>query len=163
MCWLKLATADLAELANFNQHIQMRDLAIKHLKYWFRISSILERTKSSTKTNNISFERSDSKLFKSWRLGAWHSNWPATPTLYDKLTFLGKEGVASPWCCHALVLQDFFVHFQSFHMRYCMSSYHFYFSSKLSSKFKVWNFSWLYIINQNVFRTLKFELYLKEK
>ena len=54
-------------------YIQMRDLAIKHLKYWFRISSILERTKNSTKTSNTSFERSDSGLSKSWRLGAWHS------------------------------------------------------------------------------------------
>ena len=89
-------------------NIQMRDLAIKHLKYWFRISSILERTKNSTKTNNTSFERSDSGLSKSWRLGAWHSYWPATPTLYDKLNFLGKGGVASPWCCHAPVLQEYF-------------------------------------------------------
>ena len=48
--------------------IQMRDLAIKHLKYWFRFSSILERTKNSTKTNNTSFERSISGLCKSWRL-----------------------------------------------------------------------------------------------
>ena len=88
--------------------IQMRALAIIHLKYWFRISSILERTKNSTKTNNTSFERSDSRLFKSWRLGAWHSYWPATPTLYDKLNFLGKGGVASPWCCQAPVLQEYF-------------------------------------------------------
>ena len=91
-----------------NWNIQLRDLAIKHLKYWFRISSILERTKNSTKTNNTSFERSDSGLLKSWRLGAWHSYWPATPTLYDKLNFLGEEGVASPWCCHAPVLQEFY-------------------------------------------------------
>ena len=89
-------------------YIQLRDLAIKHLKYWFRISSILERTKNSTKTNNTSFERSDSGLLKSWRLGAWHSYWPATPTLYDKLNFLGKGGMASPWCCHAPVLQEYF-------------------------------------------------------
>ena len=87
-------------------HIQMRDLAIKHLKYCFWISSILERTKNSTKTSNISFERSGSGLFKSWRLGAWHSYWPATPTLYDKLNFLGEEGVASPRCYHAPVLQE---------------------------------------------------------
>ena len=89
-------------------NIQMRALAIIHLKYWFRISSILERTKNSTKTSNTSFERSGSGLFKFWRLGAWHSYWPATPTLYDKLNFLGEEGVASPWCCHAPVLHRFF-------------------------------------------------------
>ena len=87
-------------------NIQLRADAMVHLKYWFRISSILERTKNSTKTNNTSFERSDSGLLKSWRLGAWHSYWPATPTLYDKLNFLGEEGVASPWCCHAPVLQE---------------------------------------------------------
>ena len=86
----------------------MRDLAIKHLKYWFRISSILERTKNSTKTSNTSFERSDSGLLKSWRLGVWHSYRPSTPTLYDKLNFLGKEGLVSPWCCHTLVLQKYF-------------------------------------------------------
>ena len=78
--------------------------AITHIKYWFRVSSILERTKNSTKTNNTSFERSDSGFLKSWRLGAWHSYWPATLTLYEKLSFLGEEGVASPWCCHAPVL-----------------------------------------------------------
>ena len=94
------------------RNIQMRDLAIKHLKYWFRISSILERTKNSTKTSNTSFERSDSKLLKSWRLGTWHSYWPATPTLYDKLNFLGEEGVASPWCCHAPVPQEYFCIYQ---------------------------------------------------
>ena len=72
------------------QHlIQMRALDILHLKYWFRISSILERTKNSTITSNTSFKRSGSGLFKSWRLGAWHSYWPTTPTLYDKLNFLG--------------------------------------------------------------------------
>ena len=43
--------------------IQLRDLAIKHLKYWFQISSILERTKNSTKISNVSFQRSDSGLF----------------------------------------------------------------------------------------------------
>ena len=80
--------------------------AITHLKYWYRISSSLERTKNSTKTSNTSFERSDSGLSKSWRLEAWHSYWPATPTLYDKLNFLGKGGMASPWCCHAPVLQE---------------------------------------------------------
>jgi len=63
-------------------------LAIGHLKYWFRISSILETTKNSTKTSNTSFERSDSRLLKSWRLGAWHSYWPTMPTLYVKLNFL---------------------------------------------------------------------------
>ena len=89
-------------------YIQMRALAIVHLKYWFWISSILERTKSSTKTNNTSFERSGSGLLKSWRLGAWHSYWPATSTLYDKLNYLGEKGVASPWCCNAPVLQEFF-------------------------------------------------------
>ena len=138
----------------------MRDLAIKHLKYWFRISSILERTKNSTKTSNTSFERSGSRLFKSWRLGAWHSYWPATPTLYDKLNFLGEEGVASPWCCHAPVLQEFFVNYQGFQMRHCMSLNHFYFSSKLSSKYGIFL---LYIMNLNGFRTLKFELNLLEK
>ena len=88
--------------------IQLRADAMVHLKYWFRISSILEKTKNSTKTSNTSFERSDSGLIKSWRLGVWHSYWPAMPTLYDKLNFLGEEGVASPWCCQAPVLQDFF-------------------------------------------------------
>ena len=87
-------------------HIQMRVDAMTHLKYWFRISSILERTKNSTKTSNTTFERSDSGLPKTWRLGAWHSCWPATPTLYDKLTFLEEEGVASPWSCLAPVLQE---------------------------------------------------------
>ena len=86
--------------------IQMQALAIVRLNYWFQISSFLERTKNSTKTSNTLFERSDNKLFKSWRLWAWHSHWPATPTLYDKLNFLGEEGVASPWCCHAPVLQE---------------------------------------------------------
>ena len=76
--------------------IQMRDLAITHLKYWFRISSILERTKNSTKTSNTSFERSDSGLLKSWRLGAWHSYWSATPTLYYKLYFFWKRGHGKP-------------------------------------------------------------------
>ena len=90
-----------------HENIQMRDLAITNLKYWFRISSILEKTKNSTKTSNTSFERSESGLPKSWRLGAWHSYWPATPTLYDKLNFLGKEGMANWWCCHVPVLQDF--------------------------------------------------------
>ena len=115
--------------------IQLRADATVHLKYWFRISSILERTKNITKTINTSFERSDSELFKSWRLGVWHSNWPATPTLYDKLNFLGEKGVASPWCWHAPVIQEFFVHSQGFQMRYCMSLHHFYFSFKLSWKF----------------------------
>ena len=89
-------------------YLKMRADAMVHLKYLFRISSILERTKNSTKTKNTSFERSDSGLLKSWRLGAWHSYWPATPTLYDKLNFLGKGGMASPWCCHAPVLQEYF-------------------------------------------------------
>ena len=89
-------------------HVQMRADAMTHHKYWFRISSILERTKNGTKTSNTSFERSDCGLLKSWRFGAWHSYWPAMPTLYDKLNFLGEEGVASPWCCHAPVLQEFF-------------------------------------------------------
>ena len=89
-------------------HIQMRALTIIHLKYWFQISSILKRSKNSTETNNTLFERSGSGLFKSWRLGAWHSYWPAMPILYDKLNFLGEEGVASPWRCHALVLQEFY-------------------------------------------------------
>ena len=87
-------------------NIQMRADAMVYLKYWFRISSILERTKNSIKTSNTSFERSDSGLSKSWRLGAWHFYWPATPTLYDKLNFLGEEGVASPWYCHAPVLLE---------------------------------------------------------
>ena len=86
----------------------MRAFAITHLNYWFWILSILERTKNSTKTSNTSFERSNSGLLISWRLRAWHSYWPATPTLYDKLTFLGGEAVVSPWCCHAPVLQEFF-------------------------------------------------------
>ena len=60
-------------------YIQLRDLAIKHLKYWYQFSSILERTKNSIKTNSTSFERSKSGLLKSWRFGAWHSYWPATP------------------------------------------------------------------------------------
>ena len=89
-------------------YIQMRADTMIHLKYWFRISSILDRTKNSTKTSNTSFERSDSGLFKSWRLGAWHSYWPATPTLYDKLNFLGKGGMASPWYCHAPILQEIY-------------------------------------------------------
>ena len=89
-------------------NIQLRMDAITYLKYWFWISSILERTKNSTKPNNTSFERAGSGLFKSWRLEAWHSYWPATPTLCDKLDFLGEEGVASPWGCHAPVLQEFF-------------------------------------------------------
>ena len=91
-----------------HKYIQLRDLAIKHLKYWLRISSILERTKYSTKTSNTSFERSDSWLSKSWKLGAWHSYWLAMPTLYDKWNFLEEEGVTSPWCCHAPVLQIYF-------------------------------------------------------
>ena len=86
----------------------MRAFAITHLNYWFRILSILERTKNSTKTSNTSFERSDSGLFKSWRSGAWHSYWPATLTLCDKWNFFGEEGVASPWCCHAPVLHKFY-------------------------------------------------------
>ena len=86
------------------KYVQMRADAITHLKYWFRISLILERTKNSTITSNTSFKRSDSDLLKSWRLGTWHSYWPATPTLYHKLNFLGNGGVASPWCCHAPVL-----------------------------------------------------------
>ena len=92
----------------FSTDIQLRALDITHLKYWFWISWILERTKNSTKTSNTSFERSGSWLLKSWRLEAWHSYWPATPTLYDKLNFLGKGGVASPWCCHAPALQEYF-------------------------------------------------------
>ena len=88
--------------------MQMRALAITLLKYWFWISSILERTKNSTKTSNTSFESSGNGLPKFWRLGVWHSYWPATPTLYDKLNFLGEEGMASPWCYHAPV-QDFFL------------------------------------------------------
>ena len=88
--------------------IQMQADAITHLKYWFQISSILERTKNSTKTNNTSYERSDSGLSYSWKFGAWHSYWPATPTLYDKLNFLGIGGMASSWCCHAPVLQEYF-------------------------------------------------------
>ena len=88
--------------------IQMRDLAITHLKYWFQISSILEKTKNSTKTSNTSFETSDSWLTKFWRLRVWHSHWPDMPTLCDKLNFLGKEGMASPWCCHTPVLQEWF-------------------------------------------------------
>ena len=95
-------------LVNRQCDIQLRADAMVHLKYWFLISLILERTKNSTKTNNTSFERSDSGLFKSWRLGAWHSYWPAMPTLCDKLNFLGEEGVASPWCCYAPVLQEIF-------------------------------------------------------
>ena len=91
-----------------NLKIQMQADAMVHLKYWFRISSILEKTKNSTKTSNTSFERSDSGLPKSWRSWAGHSYWPATPTLYDKLNFLGKGGMASPWCCHAPVLQEYF-------------------------------------------------------
>ena len=55
------------------------------------------------------------------------------------------------------------VHYEGYQMRYCISLYHLYFSSELCSKFKVWNFFWLYIINRNVFRTLNFELNLKEK
>ena len=80
-------------------------LALTHLKYWFQISSILERTKNSAKTSNTQFERSDSGLLKSWRLGAWHSYWRAMPAFNDKLNFLGEEGVASPWCYHAPILQ----------------------------------------------------------
>ena len=75
-------------------NIQLRADAMVHLKYWFRISSILERTKSSTKTSNTSFKRSDSGLLKSWRLGAWHSYWPAMPTLYDKL--FRRRGCGKP-------------------------------------------------------------------
>ena len=101
-------SSGMLRLRNFRRYIQMRADAMTRLKYWFLISSILERTKNSTKANNTSFERSGSWLLKSWRLGAWHSYWPATPTLYDKLNFLGEEGVASPWCCHAPVLQEFF-------------------------------------------------------
>ena len=89
-------------------YLQLQVDAMAHLKYWFRISSILERTKNSTKTRHTSFERSDSGLYKSWRLGAWHSYWPATPTLYDKLNFSGEEGMASLWCCHAPVLHKFY-------------------------------------------------------
>ena len=87
----------------------MRALAIVHLKYWLRISSILKRTKNSTKTSNTLFERSGSGLFKSWRIRAWHSYWPAMPTLYDKLNFLGEDGLAGPLCYH----------YQGFQMTYC--------------------------------------------
>ena len=93
---------------HWSKNIQLRADAMTHLKYWFHISSILERTKNSTKTNNTSFKRSDSRLLKIWRFGAWHSYWPATPTLNDKLNFLGEEAVASLWCCHAPVLQECF-------------------------------------------------------
>ena len=120
----------------------MRADAMTHLKYWFRISSILERTKNSTKTSNTSFERSDSGLLKSWRLGAWHSYWPATPTLYDKLNFLGKGGVASPWCCHAPVLQEYFFPLSGLSNEILYVFYHFYFSCKLSSNFKVLKTFW---------------------
>ena len=45
--------------------IQLQADAMVHLKYSFRILSILERTKNSTKTSNTLFERSDSGLLKS--------------------------------------------------------------------------------------------------
>ena len=83
-------------LIKWCSYVQMWDLAIKHLNYWFWISSILERVKNSTKTNNISFERSDSKHPKSWRLGAWHSHWPTMPTFYNKLHFFRKRGRGKP-------------------------------------------------------------------
>ena len=120
--WAKLGTIGwkIFGLKLWYLHLIQAD-AITHHKYWFQISSILVRTKNSTTKSNTSFERSDSGLLKVCRLGAWHSYWPATPNLYDKLTFLEEEGVASPWCCHAPVLQDFFVHHQGFQMRYCMS------------------------------------------
>ena len=105
---LRLISQLILNEMNWNFDIQLRADAMTHLKYWFRISSIVERTNNSTKTINTSFERSGSGLLQSWRLGAWHSYWPATPTLYDKLNFLGEEGVASPWCCQAPVLQEFF-------------------------------------------------------
>jgi len=60
------------------------------------------------KNKQYLIERSDSGLLKSWRLGAWHSYWPAMPTLYVKLNFLGIGVVASPWCCQAPVLQEYF-------------------------------------------------------
>ena len=91
-----------------HQEIQMQALAIGHLKYWFWISSILETTKNSEKKEIPHLKGLILGFIKFWRLGAWHSYWPATPTLYDKLNFLGNGGVASPWCCNAPVLQYFF-------------------------------------------------------
>ena len=119
-----------------------------NLNYWFRILSILERTKNSTKTSNTSFERSDSGLLKSFII-----NW----TFYEKGAWQAHDN-AMP-----LSSRNIFVHYQGFQKRYCMSLYHIYFSSKLTSNFKEWIFFWLYIINQNVFRTLNFELNLKDK
>ena len=145
----KVAISSLT-LHNFRKksyHIQLRDLDIKHLKYWFRISSILERTKNSTKTSNTSFERSDSGFLNPEDWGAWHSYWPATPTLYDKLNFLGKEVVASLWCCQAPVLQKDNCPLSGLSNEILCVFVPFFFSSNLSSKLKVWNFSWLYIIN----------------
>ena len=61
-------------------YIQLRADAMVHFKYWFRISSILEKTKNRTKTSNTSFGRSDSGLLKSWSLGAWQHHGLATPS-----------------------------------------------------------------------------------
>ena len=76
--------------------IQMWAEVITHLKYWFRFSSILEGTKNSTKTSNTSFEKSDSRLSKFWRLRVWHSYWPTKPTCYDKLNFFRRRGRGKP-------------------------------------------------------------------
>ena len=67
--------------------IQWRSIAMVHLKCQFWFSSNLERTKNSRKTSHISFESPDCRHLKSWRFGAWHYHWPATPTLCEKFTF----------------------------------------------------------------------------
>ena len=122
-----------------HRYLLLRPLDITHLKYWFCISSIFEKTKNSTKTSNTSFERSGSGLPKSWRLGCGSIMglpWP----LFLKSSIYHKEWA---WQANKNAMPPIFrilkAHYQTFQMRYCFFLYYSWFSLKLiKAKISIW-------------------------